>query len=153
MALEFSPISLSCCEFNKINFFLLVSKTTNEQSNHKSIYFHFLEINILWIMMIMEKLFDWILNTYRLLSKRSRPADCDVLNWYNITKNYISYRPIHSKIELVSIQHHLMRSLCLAMVYHTVDNNLNDMMNRLVLNYQVFRLIYRRYDKPMRNKY
>lgn len=100
----------------------------------------------------METLFDCVLHTYRLLSKRSRPADYDVLNWYNTAKNCILYRPIHSKIELASIQHLLMRSLCLAMVYHTVDNNLNDMMNRLVLNYQVFLLIYRRYDKPKGNK-
>lgn len=119
----------------------MVSKTTTEQPNQKIVdddddddYGKTFQLSFA--------------NTYRLLSKRSRPTDCDVLNLYNTAKNCILYPPIHLKIELALIQHLLMRSLCLAMVYHTVDNNLNDMMNHLVLNYQVFRLIYRRYDKP-----
>lgn len=75
-------------------------------------------------------------------------VNCDVLNSYNITKNYILYRPIHLKIEFL-VQFHLMQLLYLVMDYHMVDNNLIDMMNLLVLNYQEFRSQYQRQSKSM----
>lgn len=83
--------------------------------------------------------------TYQLWWIRSTRANCDALNLYNTTKNCILYRPVHSRSESRH-QHLLMRLLYLAMDYRMVDNNLIDMMNHLVLNYQVSQLQYQHYN-------
>lgn len=76
--------------------------------------------------------------TYRWLWKPSKPTDCGALNWYNTARNCILYRLKRWKIEF-HLPRHVMQLLYLAMDFHTVDNSLSDMMNHLVLNYQVFR--------------
>lgn len=76
--------------------------------------------------------------TYRWWWKRSKRADCDASNWCSTAKSYIWCRPKRWRSEFRR-QHLSMRLLCSAMDCQTADNSLNDMMNHLVLNYQVSR--------------
>lgn len=55
------------------------------------------------------------------------------------------YRPARSRSESHR-RHLLMRLLYLATDYRTAGNNLIDMMNHLVLNYQVSQLQYQHYN-------
>lgn len=90
-------------------------------------------------------------STYRWWWKPSKLANCDALNWYNTTKNCISYRLAHLKSEFHR-RHPSMRLLYLASDYRTVENNLIDMMNHPVLNYQVSRLLYLHYNITARER-
>lgn len=63
------------------------------------------------------------------------PANCDAMNLCNTAKNCIWYQLIHSKIEFRH-RYLSMQWLYSVMDCQMVDNNRDDMMNRLVLNYQ-----------------